>query len=240
MSTRTVTDRDALAAELARLVPAGADIQVAGESGRCARLRAKLTAEEVLLGAAQADLLLAGEAAQSRIWTGGEVHVLHFAVEDAERTVLERADVLLRLVRLDVAPAHRGEQHACDHAGSVIPSLAAERNADVRPIPVRVVEVGQHELELIAERCYAAGEELDLRFDDGTGGRIVCRLRVQRTAGPMYGRTRHDCRVIAISETDGRRYDHLVSRLALAARPLLVEEDAAPRRGLRRILRRAS
>ncbi len=242
MSSASVTDQPALSQELARLVAPGTDIQVAAASGACARVRAKVAAEDVLIGAAVAGRLVPGDAVSSRIWADGQVHALHFVVEEAEATMLERVDLLLRLVRIDVsANARTEERHDCDLDGVVIPALVAEHQPNARGLRVRLVGVSAHGLEFLSDRGYREGEELDVAYDDGTGRRVACRVRVQRVASPLYGRTRHGCRIVAIAQDEGRRHAHLVSRLALAERPPSVPEPAVERPGrMRRLRLRAS
>jgi hypothetical protein len=239
------------AAALTRFFRVGLPCAVADQRGACVELRPKIVTDEVVVATARESSLWPGARVSGRIFTEEGVQVLTLEVEEVERTLPGRMDVLARVVEfVDRGDERRAPRVAFDSAGTAILSETLECSPESKPVAIRIADVSPAGVAFLSDRRFDRGDIVDLSFGDDAAGTIRCRCQVLRAERAVYGRTRFAALITAIGELDQLRLDRLVSRCRLRDEARRQEQDdvsvrellagARGQRGLRRIIGRAS
>jgi hypothetical protein len=243
-------DTEPGAAALTRFFRVGVPCAVADQRGTCVELRPKIVTDEIVVATAREGTLRPGERITGRLYTEEAVQVLTLEVEEVERTLPGRMDVLARVVELvDRGDERRAVRVVFDAPGTVSLAESLECSPESKPVPIRVADVSPAGVAFLSDRRFERGDTIDLSFGDDAGGTISCRCQVLRAERAVYGRTRFAALVVAIGEVDQLRLDRLVSRCRLREEARRSEhEDVSVRellsggrgeRGLRRLIGRA-
>jgi hypothetical protein len=235
---------------LTRFFRVGVPCAVADQRGQFVELRPKVVTDEVIVATVAEGATFAGARLTGRLYTNDMVEVLTLDVEETERTLPGRMDVLLRFVELaDRGDERREARVVFDSPGTATLAETIECSPDSKPVAIRIADLSPAGVAFLSDRRFARGDALDLSFEDDAGGVVRCRCQVLGAERAVYGRTRFAALVTAIGEGDQLRLDRLVSRCRLQAKAREQSEDVSVRdllaaargqRGLRRIIGRTT